>query len=116
MNRPVPDDFPREPAVGAVTGAQPKLLVREVDGRYLTGLTDDELWVRYDACEDLAAQLSEYASQKVATSGLTPDAALSRAEKGLRLKVAAGDWDFSQREVDWVVKRTRQLLLAPNHD
>jgi hypothetical protein len=38
-NRRVPDDdFPRKPEPGAVTGVQPKLLVREVDGRYQSGL------------------------------------------------------------------------------
>ncbi|SAK72523.1 hypothetical protein AWB75_03896 [Caballeronia catudaia] len=110
-DRQVPADFPREPDPGGVTGVQPKLLVREVDGRYLSALTDEELWVRYDACEDLAAQLSEYALRKIATSGLTRDVALNRAEKGMRLKVDAGEWDFSQLEVAWVIKRTRQLLL-----
>ncbi len=67
--------------------------------------------MRYDPCEDLAAQLSEYASRKIATSGLTRDVALSRAETGMRLKVEAGEWDFSQREMAWVAKGTRQLLL-----
>lgn len=58
-DRRVPDNFPREPDPGSVTGIQPKLLVREVDGRYQSGLSEKELWVRYDACEDLAAQLSQ---------------------------------------------------------
>lgn len=116
MKRDVPEDFPREPAPGSIAGAQPKLLVRQVDGRYQTRLTDDELWVRYDACEDLATQLSEYALRKITTSGLLPDVALSRAEKGLRLKVNTGEWDFSQGEVDWVAKRTKQLLHAATGD
>lgn len=111
-DRRVPDDFPREPDLGSVTGAQPKLLVRQVDGHYQSGLTEEELWVRYDACEDLARQLSAYASRKIATSGLSPDVVLTRAERGVRLKVDAGEWDFSQREVAWVMKRTRQLLLV----
>lgn len=111
-HRQVPDDFPREPDSGAVTGAQPKILVRKVDGRYQTALTDEELRGRYDACEDLAAQLSEYALRKIATSGLAPDVALSQAEKGLRLKVNADQWDLSQREVCWVVQRMRQLLAS----
>lgn len=106
----VPDDFPRELDPGAVPGVQPKLLVRKVNGRYQSGLTEEELWVRYDTCEDLAAQLSAYVSRKIATSGLTEYVALSRAEKGMRLKVDAGEWDFSQREVAWVMKRTWQLL------
>lgn len=93
-----------------MTGVQPKLLVREVDGRYQSGLTEEQLWVRYDACEDLARQLSAYVSRKIASSGLSPDVALTRAERGLKLKVDAGEWDFSQPEVAWVMKRKQQLL------
>lgn len=115
-DRQVPGDFPREPDPGAVTGVQPKLLVREVNGRYQTALSDEELWMRYDACEDLASQLSAYASRKVTTSGLSPDVALIRAERGVRLKVDAGRWDFSPREVAWVMKRTRQLLQGATDD
>jgi hypothetical protein len=48
--------------------------------------------------------------RKIASSGLSPDVALTRAEKGVRLKVDDGEWDFSQREVTWVMERTRQLL------
>ncbi|ORC47959.1 hypothetical protein B2G74_20040 [Burkholderia sp. A27] len=116
MHRHVPDDFPREPDLGSVTGVQPKLLVREVDGRYQSGLSEEDLWVRYDACEDLASQLSAYVSRKVASSGLSPGVALTRADKGLRLKVDSGEWDLSQREVAWVMNRTRQLLLAATDD
>jgi hypothetical protein len=115
-DRRVPDDFPRDQDLGSVTGVQPKLLVREVDGRYQSGLTEEELLVRYDACEDLAAQLSNYAARKVSTAGMSRDLALSRAEKGVRLKVDSGTWDFSQAEVAWVMKRTQQLLFAANDD
>ncbi|CAL8475653.1 hypothetical protein [Caballeronia sp. S22] len=110
-DRRVPDDFPRELDPGAVPGVQPKLLVREVDGRYQSGLTEEQLWVRYDACEDLASQLSAYVTRKIACAGLSPGVALTRAEKGMRLKVDTGEWDFSQREVLWVMTRTRQLLF-----
>jgi hypothetical protein len=115
-DRRVPDDFPREPDPGSVTGVQPKLLVREVDGRYQSGLTKEQLWIRYDECEDLASQLSAYASRKIASSGLSPDVALARAEKGVRLKVDTGEWDFSHPEVAWVMKRTRELVLAATDD
>ncbi len=108
--RRVPDDFPREADLGSVTGVQPKLLVREVDGRYQSALSDEDLWVRYDTCEDLASQLADYASRKISTSGMARDVALSRVEKGIRLKVDSGEWDFSHAEVAWVVKRTQQLL------
>lgn len=109
----VPDDFPRELMPGAVPGAQPKLLARETDGRYRTGLTDGEVWTRYDGCEDLAGQLAEYASRKMVSSGLSLDEALGRVEKGLKAKVGAGQWDFSRCEMVWLIKRARELLLAP---
>jgi hypothetical protein len=111
-DRQVPDDFPRDQDLGSVTGVQPKLLVREVDGRYRSGRTDEELWARYDVCEDLASQLSAYVSRKVSSPGLSPGVALTRAEKGVRLKVDAGEWDLSQREVTWLMRRTHQLLQA----
>jgi hypothetical protein len=115
-DRRVPDDFPRDQDLGSITGVQPKVLVRKVDGRYQSGLSEEQLWVRYDACEDLASQLSTYVSRKMACSGLSPDVALTRAEKGVRFKVDAGGWDFSQCEVTWVMKRTRQLLLGASDD
>jgi hypothetical protein len=64
----IPDDFPREPSPGVVPGAQRKLLVREKDGRYYTGLIDDELQMRYEVCEDLARQLSAYTLRKMLCS------------------------------------------------
>jgi len=114
--RIVPDDFPREPPPGVLPGAQPKVLVREIDGRYHAGLTDDELWTRYDTCEDLAGQLAEYASRKMSVSGMSVNDALKRIDKGLRTKVGAGQWDFSRCELAWLMKRTRELLLAAAND
>lgn len=87
----VPDDFPREPDPGSVSGVQPKLLVRDVDGHYQSVPTEEQVWVRYDACENLASQLCAYVSRKIDSSGLSPSVALTRAEKGMRLKVDAGE-------------------------
>jgi hypothetical protein len=115
-DRRVPDDFPRDQDLGSVTGVQPKLLVREVNGRYQSGLTEEQLWARYDACEDLASQLSAYATRKMSTSGMSRDVALRRVEKGVRFKVDSGTWDFSQAEVAWVMKRVQRLLFAANDD
>lgn len=107
----VPDDFPREPDLGAVPGVQPKVLVRKTGGRYQSALTEEELLARYDTCEDLAVQLCDYAARKSASTGMALDVALLRAEKGARAKVDSGEWEFSQSEVAWVLKRTRQLML-----
>lgn len=49
----VPDDFPRERWPGLLPGSQPKPLVSEKNGRHYTGPAGDELWMRYDAREDL---------------------------------------------------------------
>ncbi|MFM0557610.1 hypothetical protein P0D69_42735 [Paraburkholderia sediminicola] len=110
----VPDDFPRVQALGVVPGTQPKLLVREMDGRHHAGLTGEELWVRYDACKDLASQLAEYASRKMSTSGLSLDEALRRVEKGLEAKVNTGQWDLSRGEIAWVIAHTSELLSEGN--
>lgn len=115
--RVVPDDFPREPWHGLVSGTQPKILLREKNWRYYTGLSDDELWTRYDVCEDLARQLAAYTSRKMLRSGWSFDDALGKIEKSVNGKVSAGQWDFSPAEVAWVMKRTRELLSAPaNND
>ena len=38
----IPDSFPLDPWPAALSGAQPKLAVRLIDGKYVTGLTDAE--------------------------------------------------------------------------
>jgi hypothetical protein len=104
----VPDDFPREPNLGSVTGVQPKLLVREVEGRYQSGLTEEEIFVRYDdVCEDLAAQVPRLRRAEDFDRWYVPRCGV---EKGVRLKGDSGEWDLSQADVAWVLKRTHQLL------
>ncbi len=106
------DNFPREPTPGNLPGAQPKLLVREMNGRYYTVLLDEEVWRRHSACEDFSGQLAEYASRKMSASGLSLDDALRRVEKSLEAKVGGGQWDFSRSEMAWLMRRTRELVLA----
>lgn len=91
----IPDDFPKEPSPGVVTGAHPKLLVREKDGRYYIGLTDNELQTRYEVCEDLARQLSTYTLRKMLGSGGSLADAFAKVERSVKGKVSAGEWDFS---------------------
>ncbi|MFL9885144.1 hypothetical protein PQR66_19030 [Paraburkholderia agricolaris] len=112
----IPDDFPKEPSPGVVTGAQPKLLVREKDGRYYTGLTDDELQTHYEVCEDLARQLSAYTSRKMLKSGWSFVDVFAKVERSVNGKVNAREWDFSPAEITWVIKRTRELLAPSTSD
>lgn len=110
-NHTIPSDFPREAPLGSVPGAQPKLLVRLVNGKYIAGLTDTELLERYEGCEDLAQQCATYCTRKVADNpALTRELCLANVRKGFSLKVQAGEWDFSAAEQDWVMMRARQIL------
>lgn len=106
----VPEDFPVEPEVGAVPGAQPKLVVREIDGHYVAGQTADEHWERYLACEDLAQQLAGYCTRKATEHpGWGREYSLERTRKGLEHKVAAGTWDVSAAEQVWIMRRVAVL-------
>ena len=111
----VPDDFPREPLPGCVPGAQPKLLARETDGRYHARLADDELFARYEVCEDLARQLSAYTLGKMHQFGWSCADAFAKVERSVNRKVTAGAWDFSPAEIAWMMKRTRELLVAAEY-
>lgn len=56
----IPADFPMEPLLGAMSGAQAKLLLTEYEGKFYTlGTSPPERFQRWDICEDLARQLSE---------------------------------------------------------
>jgi hypothetical protein len=106
----VPEDFPREMLTGSVAGSHPKLLLRKVGDRYFAGLTPEELYERYDACEDVAQQLAVYTQRKIGTEGWGFDEALHRVEMGVQNKVRAGTWDFSSAEITWLMSRTRQIM------
>ncbi|MDO3530073.1 hypothetical protein ACNRBH_06485 [Ralstonia pseudosolanacearum] len=110
-NRLIPANFPRDISLGSVPGGQPKLLVRRVNGQYVSGLTDEEWRERYECCEDLAQQCAPYCMRKVAeNAALTQELCLANVRKGVALKVQSGEWDLSAAEQDWVMKRARQLL------
>ncbi|SAK89745.1 hypothetical protein AWB78_04750 [Caballeronia calidae] len=108
----LPADFPRTSTQGAVSGAQPKLLLRKVGDTYQSGPTDDEAYERFIVCEDLAEQLAAYASRKMAANAWSLETAVSKAEAGVFKKVRSGIWDFSTAEVAWTIERTRQILTV----
>lgn len=111
----VPDDFPRAGRSGAVSGAQTKFLARLIDGKFITGLTDEELRERYVACEDLVQQLARYAAQKLADNPSAPaDEVLDRVKAGVRRKVRLGTWTLSSAEIDWIMNRVRRMLSDRN--
>ncbi|WP_454805352.1 hypothetical protein [Paraburkholderia fungorum] len=101
MNYPtVPDDFPREIAHGSIGGYQPKLLLRRAEDHLVSGPTEEELFTRYDACEDLARQLASYVGRKRTERGLRSlSDTLSRLETDVTQKVSLGQWDISSAEI-----------------
>jgi uncharacterized protein (DUF2252 family) len=108
--KPLPVDFPRTSSQGAISGAQPKLLLRKVGDTYQAGPTDDEVHERYLVCDDLAEQLAAYTSRKMTANTWSLQTALSMVEAGVLKKVDGGIWDFSTEEVAWTMERTRQIL------
>lgn len=106
----IPEDFPLEPELGAVSGVQPKLLVREIDGRYVAGRTVDEYRERYEACDDLSQQLLAYCLRKaIEHPEWAREYNLERTRKGLAQQVAAGVWEVSAAEQAWVMHRVALL-------
>jgi hypothetical protein len=97
----VPKDFPRL-GLAALGGAQPKLVGRMVHGRFVEGMTEQELLTRYEACRDLAEQLVEYAKRKRVQMAEMP---LPEFLRRLRAGVARKRWDVDPEELTWVMWR-----------
>lgn len=81
--------------------------MREIDGRFIAGSTEEEVRTRYDLCADLVSQLKTYCERKHREN---PDldrlALLQKVRVGVRQK----GWDLSEAELDWVME---QLGLLP---
>lgn len=113
----IPEDFPR-PGPAAVSGAQPKIPGRMVDGRFVEGLTEAELQARYEVCRDLAEQLTAYAKHKRVQLAELP---LREFLRRLRAGVVKKRWDVESEELDWVMRRVTEAMSggpadAPGQD
>jgi len=103
----IPADFPREDVRGSLAGFQPKIGVRLIDGKFFSSLTEDELYARYDACEDLVLQLIGYCDRKRRER---PAWDLPTLLTKLRGGVAAKGWDLSPAEFEWVMTEVSQRM------
>lgn len=116
MSRPMPDmcgvpkDFPRGDTASTIPGAQPKFIARKIDGRYVVGLTKEELHERWKYCEDLAKQLAARTLRKQA-AGLISDFEAFYNETEHRVR--GQGWDLSNDEVIWLIRRMRVLAASP---
>jgi len=102
----VPEDFPRITIPAVVTGVQPKIGVREIDGRYIAGQTEEERYERWDICEDLAQQLLPVARKDEAEH---PENAREKTLRRVRISVSQKGW-CSEDELDWLIRRLGALL------
>jgi hypothetical protein len=106
----IPEDFPVRGTTVAITGAQPKLALVEVEGQYYPeGATPEDRRAQYEMCEDLAHQGVVYCQRKLAEGVVAdPTAALKRLHTGLQGK----DWCSAEQTV-WIVRRVAALQSWP---
>lgn len=88
----VPDAFPPDYFLGAVPGAQPKLLAREIDGKLIVGPTSEELQGRYGLCLRLSTQ---YWRLEEADRPAVEDLVCEFLDA----------WDLTPSECQWMVAR-----------
>lgn len=102
----VPEDFPRNPFPASLSGAQPKLAARLIDGRFIVGLTLDERVERYLVCVDLVEQLLDFCTREAGEHPTwTQEELLSWVERGVRNKQTT--WRLGAAEIDWIVAQMR---------
>lgn len=107
----VPATFPRPVHLGALPGAQPKLLMVKYNGRYyLPGCTPPEIWERWDYCEDLAQQFCRKSLDDKAgkRAHMSESAILEQYLERLQ-KTGWG----SDAEMRWVIRRAAELAYWP---
>lgn len=107
----VPADFPRPEHLGAIGGAQPKLLLTKHNGRfYRPGCTPPEIYERWNTCEDLAQQLARKSLESKAGKRSHMTEANILAQYLPRL--IATRWT-TETEARWVMRRVAAILDWP---
>jgi hypothetical protein len=106
LSSQVPADFPWDPTPALLSGTQPKLAGRWIDGRLIVGLTAEERFIRWDMCEDLAQQLVPKTLKDAAKfASNSRDVTLRRMRRAIEGK----RWT-ERLETDWLMERLRILL------
>jgi hypothetical protein len=110
-------DFPNEPVLGAVSGAQPKLLLcRGDDGTYQPSRrSHEEIMHRFEAADELVGQLVAYFNRKkVEFPEWTDEANLERIRLAVIQKVERRTWPYTEAEQAWILERLRERCLEPS--
>lgn len=104
----VPDDFPRPMHMGAVGGAQPKLLAVSYKGKfYEPGATPPDLYKRWSICANIVEQLAAKSLQ----SKLGKRSHMSEAEilEQYFNRLLATKWT-SEVEARWIMRKVALTL------
>lgn len=112
----IPDDFPHCRDDGAIPGAVPKYLARQTrEGKFVVGLTQEELWRRYQQCCTLATGMTSYCENKLREN---PSWSSQFLMDRTGLKIASEAWGYTDDEITWVLKRIAtelSLEWEPGH-
>ena len=103
----VADDFPRFRQLSSVGGAQPKLLLRRVHGRYREGWTDSELIERFAVCRTFVKYLTPYCSEKLAN---LPGVTVENFLLTVRARIINKRWGYTEAELDWILDQVKTRL------
>ncbi|MFZ4287714.1 hypothetical protein [Variovorax sp. HJSM1_2] len=104
----IPDDFPRGGHEGVVPGAVPKYVARETQqGKFVVGLTEEELQSRYIDCCSLTRGMTSYCENKLREN---PTWSTQFLLDRTGLKIASEGWGYTDDEITWVLKRLSVAL------
>ena len=105
-----PADFPRESAPGSVSGAQPKLLVVKVGGRFSSGVDEGEIYRRWAVCEDLVQQLVVKTVKRMREGRVADlDDYANKLQRWLEVQEWEG-WRVTSQEAKWMRDRIKTLV------
>lgn len=107
----VPSDFPHPVSLGAVPGAQPKLLVTSYKGKfYPSGCTPPELYERWRIYEKIAQELSiKSRESKLGKRSHMNEVAILEQYFPRLLQTHL----TSELEARWIIRRAAQILEWP---
>lgn len=105
----VPDHFPVNASLSAVSGVQPKMSLIEEDGRfYAPGASPSEVLAAFQMCEDLVPQVASYCLRKLPEFSGDQEATARAAFQGLLSK----RW-CSPAQCEWIMRKVIHELKWP---
>ncbi len=96
----------RDATPASLSGAQPKLAARLIDGKFIVGQTDEERCARWAVCEGLAQQLVAKARKD---ADKYPHHSREETLQRMKQAIKCKGWT-SLVETNWLIERLRTLL------